>query len=118
MAKARVGVIGLLFVRPEEPAVRRCRSQRRRFTLPPSPAPCAPLHPLHISSHPAHLFSQDDTHYAAHFDGKQRTMEMQVQGRFKQLPRGVLFLGGEITERLTLGLVAKSLANVLLKVKP
>ena len=45
-------------------------------------------------------------------------MEMQVQGRFKQLPRGVLFLGGEITERLTLGLVAKSLANVLLKVRP
>ena len=45
-------------------------------------------------------------------------MEMQLQGRFKRLPRGVLYLGGEITERLTLGLVAKSLANVLLKVKP
>ena len=42
-------------------------------------------------------------------------MALQVQGRFRQLPRGVLYLGGEITERLSLGLVAKSLANVLLK---
>ena len=101
--------------------MRHYHSQRRLFTLPPSSAPCAPRS---STAHPAHLFtpcapfSQDDAHYAAHFDGKQRTMEMQVQGRFKQLPRGVLYLGGEITERLTLGLVAKSLANVLLKVKP
>ena len=41
-----------------------------------------------------------------------------MQGRFKRLPQGVLYLGGEITEQLKLGLVARSLANMLLKVKP
>jgi|TARA_B110001469_G_C9369045_1_gene192548 hypothetical protein len=38
-----------------------------------------------------------------------------VQGRFKQLPRGVLYLGGEVLEPTKLGLVTKGLANVLLK---
>ena len=38
-----------------------------------------------------------------------------MQGRFKRLPQGVLYLGGEITEQLKLGLVARSLANMLLK---
>ena len=39
----------------------------------------------------------------------------QVQGHFKQLPRGVLYLGGEVLEPTKLGLVTKGLANVLLK---
>lgn len=39
----------------------------------------------------------------------------QVQGRFKQLPRGVLYLGGEVLEPTKLGVVTKGLANVLLK---
>ena len=38
-----------------------------------------------------------------------------MQGRFKQLPRGVLYLGGEVLEPTKLGLVTKGLANVLLK---
>ena len=38
-----------------------------------------------------------------------------MQGHFKQLPRGVLYLGGEVLEPTKLGLVTKGLANVLLK---
>ena len=38
-----------------------------------------------------------------------------MQGRFKQLPRGVLYLGGEVLEPTKLGVVSKGLANVLLK---
>jgi hypothetical protein len=33
------------------------------------------------------------------FEGKQRTIELQVQGTFKRPPRGEIFVGGEITVR-------------------
>ena len=49
-----------------------------------------------------------------HFSGKQRTLEMQLQGRFKSKPRGVLYVGGELGGKMELGFVTKSLAKVLL----
>ena len=46
---------------------------------------------------PETLEPADDRRYASHFEATgMRPFEMQVQGRFRQLPRGALYLGGEV----------------------
>jgi len=48
---------------------------------------------------------EDETH-RAHFAGKPRLFELQIQGRFKQKPMGVLYMGNELpTPHLRLGMV-------------
>lgn len=49
------------------------------------------------------------------FSKKNRRVIIQVQGKFKQKPQGVVYAGGEITEPMKLGLVAKGLCKALLK---
>lgn len=57
-----------------------------------------------------------DPFYSARlFDGRSRCLEVQVQGRFKRAPRGTVYIGGEVTERMQLGLVTKGLAKLILQ---
>jgi hypothetical protein len=59
--------------------------------------------------------SDDPLYSKAIFEGKQRKFEVQIQGRFRKKPTGTVFIGGEITEGpMALGLVTKSLCNMLL----
>jgi len=49
------------------------------------------------------------------FEGKQRTLELQVQGRFLRRPRGSFFVGAEITGSvMTLGVLKRALCNAIL----
>lgn len=56
----------------------------------------------------------EDPRYVAHFAGKQRLFEMQIQGKFKKLPDGVLYMGAELTEKMHMGLVTKTVAGMIL----
>jgi len=49
------------------------------------------------------------------FSKKRRTVELQIQGQFKRVPTGIIYCGGEVMDRMKLGLVAKGLCNILLK---
>jgi hypothetical protein len=49
------------------------------------------------------------------FEGRSRCLEVQVQGRFKRVPKGTVYIGGEVTERMQLGLVTKGLAKLILQ---
>eukprot|EP00548_Thalassiothrix_antarctica_P001563 CAMPEP_0194131086 /NCGR_PEP_ID=MMETSP0152-20130528/1924_1 /TAXON_ID=1049557 /ORGANISM="Thalassiothrix antarctica, Strain L6-D1" /LENGTH=803 /DNA_ID=CAMNT_0038825747 /DNA_START=50 /DNA_END=2458 /DNA_ORIENTATION=- len=49
------------------------------------------------------------------FSKKRRRFVMQIQGRFKRKPRGLLYFGGEVSEQMKLGLVGNGMCNLLLK---
>jgi hypothetical protein len=50
------------------------------------------------------------------FDGKNRTIELQIQGRFlrKPSPGSELYVGAEITAKMQLGMLKKALCNAIL----
>jgi Protein of unknown function (DUF1769) len=48
------------------------------------------------------------------FEGKSRMFEVQVQGRFRRLPDGELYIGIEIGDRMKLGLMTMGLCKALL----
>lgn len=54
-----------------------------------------------------------DTRWMHLFEGKRRMFWIQVQGRFKRKPRGVVYLGGELPSRVSLGFFTKSIALVI-----
>ncbi|KAG6959064.1 hypothetical protein JG688_00010247 [Phytophthora aleatoria] len=56
----------------------------------------------------------EDPHYAALFAGKRRMFWIQVQGRFKQAPKGPIYLGGELPARITPGVFTRSVALVIM----
>ncbi|KAI9986345.1 hypothetical protein PInf_025285 [Phytophthora infestans] len=56
----------------------------------------------------------EDPHYAALFAGKRRMFWIQVQGRFKQAPKGPVYLGGELPARITPGVLTRSVALVIM----
>jgi len=61
-----------------------------------------------------------DPFYAPYFDGKRRTFEFQLQGQFKQQPKGELFMGGEVPQPMHLGdlsiyLLSLPLISVLIR---
>ncbi|OWZ11563.1 hypothetical protein PHMEG_00015398 [Phytophthora megakarya] len=56
---------------------------------------------------------QDD-HYATLFRGKRRMFWIQVQGRFKQVPQGPVFLGGELPARISPGVFTRSVALIIM----
>ncbi|EOD31737.1 hypothetical protein EMIHUDRAFT_442069 [Emiliania huxleyi CCMP1516] len=59
---------------------------------------------------------EEDVFYSERlFDGRSRGLEMQVQGRFKRRPSGTVYLGGEVTERMQLGLVTRGLSKLILQ---
>nr|CCA18149.1 conserved hypothetical protein [Albugo laibachii Nc14] len=48
------------------------------------------------------------------FRGRRRMFWIQVQGKFKKEPRGAVFLGGELPSRISLGILTKSVALMVL----
>ncbi|ETM34111.1 hypothetical protein L914_18729 [Phytophthora nicotianae] len=56
----------------------------------------------------------EDPHYAALFAGKRRMFWIQVQGRFKQAPKGPVYLGGELPARIAPGVFTRSVALVIM----
>ena len=57
----------------------------------------------------------EDPHFADHFAGKRRTMEVQIQGRFLEKPRGTLYIGGEIPDKMNIGVMMRTLAGMMLR---
>jgi len=58
----------------------------------------------------------DDPYYNEKvFSKKKRRFEIQIQGKFKYVPTGTIWCGMEITQEMKLGLVAKGLCNLLLR---
>ena len=49
------------------------------------------------------------------FSKKKRKIIVQVQGKFKYEPEGVIYAGAEISEPMKLGLITRGLASVLLR---
>ncbi|GLD93539.1 hypothetical protein PINS_up002131 [Pythium insidiosum] len=56
----------------------------------------------------------EDPHWRHLFTGKRRRFWIQVQGRFKRAPAGVVYLGGELPSQISLGLFTKSIALVIM----
>ena len=55
---------------------------------------------------------KDDIYYAERvFDGRSRCVEFQIQGRFKRAPRGDVYLGGEVSSRVQLGMARTQLTG-------
>jgi hypothetical protein len=62
------------------------------------------------------LHPQDDPYWNERlFSKKKRRFVFQLQGKFKRVPQGTLYAGGEISNQMKLGLVAKGICGLLLK---
>jgi len=57
----------------------------------------------------------DPYYYERIFSKKKRRVILQIQGKFKRVPTGTLYAGGEISDPMKLGLFTKGLSNLLLK---
>ena len=55
-----------------------------------------------------------DTKYAPFFEGK-RQFEVQVQGKFKRVPKGQIYVGAETGHKMELGILTRSIVKALLK---
>ncbi|CAM9517348.1 unnamed protein product, partial [Hapterophycus canaliculatus] len=57
-----------------------------------------------------------DPKWAAHFQGvnSSRAFEMQIQGKLKLLPKGEVYMGGELEERPKQGLVTQTLSKIVM----
>lgn len=53
--------------------------------------------------------------YKHRFEGTKYTYEVQIQGKFNEIPKGRLFMGAEITKKMELGLFTKGLCASILK---
>lgn len=49
------------------------------------------------------------------FSKKKRRILIQLQGKFKHVPKGTVYAGAEVSEQMKLGLIARGLSTVLLK---
>jgi len=56
-----------------------------------------------------------DQHYSNFFEGRKRLFEVQVQGKFKRMPVGEMYVGAEISEKMELGLITRSISLAALK---
>eukprot|EP01033_Poteriospumella_lacustris_P008553 gene8553-6154_t len=56
-----------------------------------------------------------DDKFSQRFDIDKNMFELQVQGRFKRIPSGYMYLGGEITKKMELGLLTRGFASSLLQ---
>ena len=55
-----------------------------------------------------------DGHYSNFFDGTKREFEVQVQGKFKRVPEGEIYVGAEATQKMELGIITRSACRILL----
>jgi len=53
--------------------------------------------------------------YRDHFKGLKRKFEIQVQGRFKEVPKGIVMMGGELPEKLILGVMTRAVISMAMK---
>eukprot|EP01041_Mallomonas_annulata_P003245 gene3245-6422_t len=53
--------------------------------------------------------------YEHHFHGRQRKFEIQIQGQLKKLPEGTLIMGGEIPQKMVLGVITRTLIYMIMK---
>lgn len=57
-----------------------------------------------------------DDHFREFFDdGKKRTFEVQVQGNFKRMPVGEIYVGADVTNKMELGIITRSFSRAILK---
>eukprot|EP00039_Didymoeca_costata_P009209 m.121592 g.121592 ORF g.121592 m.121592 type:complete len:469 (+) comp14402_c0_seq3:321-1727(+) len=54
-----------------------------------------------------------DPHFK-HFNDNERWAEFQIQGKFLQKPQGTLFCGGELQEKMELGVMIRGISSVVL----
>eukprot|EP00606_Chrysophyceae_sp_TOSAG23-5_P001196 GSChrysophyteH2.ASY1.ANO1.1381.1 assembled CDS len=63
-----------------------------------------------------HKHASMDEKYQCFYDTKKKvTYEVQVQGKFKRLPRGELVCGAETCEKMELGFMTRTFCNMTLK---
>ena len=55
-----------------------------------------------------------DSVYEQFFSGTKREFEVQVQGRFKRIPEGEVFVGAEAQAKMELGIITKSMCRMVL----
>ncbi|CAM9874990.1 unnamed protein product [Ascophyllum nodosum] len=55
-----------------------------------------------------------DPKWGAYFEGKNRAFEMQIQGQLKSLPKGEVYMGGELEERPKQGLVTQTVSKIVM----
>jgi hypothetical protein len=60
------------------------------------------------------LTPEDDPHFKDRVMDARKTFEIQIQGKFKRIPRGQMFMGGQLTEP-SLGRMTKGISNILLR---
>eukprot|EP00946_MAST-07B_sp_MAST-7B-sp1_P002033 g2033.t1 len=56
-----------------------------------------------------------DPFFAEHFDGRKRRMELHFQGKFLRKPQGTLYIGGEIEEKMNIGVMLRTMAGMMLR---
>jgi phage tail tube protein FII len=56
-----------------------------------------------------------DSHYRSFFQGTKRQFEVQVQGKFKRKPTGEIYVGADITKKMELGILTRSMCRMVLK---
>lgn len=56
-----------------------------------------------------------DPFFAKHFSGRKRLMELHFQGKFLEKPKGTLYIGGEIEEKMNIGVVLRTMAGMMLR---
>ena len=56
-----------------------------------------------------------DSHYRNFFQGTKRQFEVQVQGKFKRKPTGEIYVGADITKKMELGILTRSMCRMVLK---
>jgi len=54
-------------------------------------------------------------YYTNFFKNRKRRFEIQFQGKLKRLPKGIVYGGAELAHEMKLGLVAKGISNLLLR---
>ena len=56
----------------------------------------------------------DPLYWKPMFKGRERRLELQVQGRFKHRMESMVYIGGELSQRMQLGLITRSLLRLVL----
>lgn len=57
-----------------------------------------------------------DPYWKETLEGRKRKFWVQVQGTFKKVPKGTLYMGGEVPAPMALGIITRSLCKILLSV--
>ncbi|OQR82117.1 hypothetical protein THRCLA_11133 [Thraustotheca clavata] len=93
-----------------------CGAQEDRITM--NSIEPVPFENDLFRGHVYFLVKTDPPHWKWHFlfNGRRRMFWIQVQGQFKKQPKGVIYLGGELPDRIALGFFTRSLASVIMSI--